>query len=79
LYGIQFPGNQSAFSIASIGQVIGFIIGFLVSLFFCVSTKVYCYLGLSFVCLICCTILFSRNNYFKLKKAQEIDLEITRF
>lgn len=52
---------------ATIGQTVGFISGFVCSLFLCVRTKIYIYLGISLISLITCTILFSRNNYFKIK------------
>ncbi len=71
LYGIQFPSIPAAFNIASIGQTVGFIIGFLCSLFFCVDFKIYVYLIISFLSLITCTILFSRNNYYKVKGQED--------
>ena len=69
VFGVQFPGNNSAFSAVTLFQTIGFISGFVCSVFFCTNIKTYIYLGISFTSFLTYGGLGIKNSYLELKEA----------
>jgi hypothetical protein len=71
IYGAQFPHNNGAFSAVTLFQTIGFISGFICSIYFCTSVKTYIYLGLTFLSFITYSFVSIKNSYFELKNLKK--------
>ena len=65
LYGVYFPNNSSAFTAAAMGLTIGLALGAFASTNLCVYMKVYIYLALVMISLICYVCLSFKHNRFK--------------
>jgi hypothetical protein len=68
LYGTQFPSNNSSFSANTLFTNLGFIFGYICSLYMCTKMKVYIYFGISSLSFICYGILIVKNSYIERKE-----------
>lgn len=65
---MQFQGNNSAYSAATLFQTLGFLLGFASSIYMCTGTKALVYFGITFISFISYCTLEIRNSYKEQKK-----------
>lgn len=66
LYGYYFPNDSSVYSAASFSSTFGYVIGFILSLFFCARVKIFIHMSLLIFSLTCYVILsYHKQNVSK--------------
>ena len=62
MYGIYFPGEQAAFSAATLAQTTGLFIGALFSAFLCAGPKIYTFAGIILASLVCYIFMIIKHS-----------------
>lgn len=70
MFSVQFDGNNSAQSAASVFKFTGYIISLLFSLLTCTQTKLYAHLVIILCSLIAFMVLTGKNSYKEMKNPE---------
>ncbi len=70
LYGTQFPTNNSSFSLNTMFVNLGFILGYLCSIYMCTRMKIIVNIAITSVSFVTYTTLIVKNSYMEGKKMQ---------
>lgn len=75
LYAVFIKDNPTAFSFAAVNQTIGLFLGSMFSVYFCTEVKVYIFIGIIILSLICYIILLIINKEIEVVEPKKIEIQ----